>query len=230
MLEPCLGNLDLGEMRSSRVFSGIPAPRCVGESLGGVLGRLSRSSSARHRTVQRATELLLAADGIANYDISRRVGGAPTRCGRGGCASPPRGSRTSATSPRMGAQVVDARRHGGGGGGRHAPRPDRRWLHPLDDSAHGRPPRHRQGFGGPHLAGPQTSSRGRSRPSTFSNDPRFEEKLVDVVGRYLDPPERAVVFSFDEKTQVQVLDRRQASLPLRPDRAGTMTHDYKRRG
>ncbi|MGH3850947.1 MAG: IS630 family transposase, partial [Pseudonocardiaceae bacterium] len=64
----------------------------------------------------------------------------------------------------------------------------------------------------------------------LSNDPHFEEKLVDVVGLYLDPPERAVVFSFDEKTQVQALDRTQPSLPMRPGRAGTMTHDYKRNG
>jgi transposase len=63
-----------------------------------------------------------------------------------------------------------------------------------------------------------------------SNDPRFEEKLIDVVGLYLNPPERAVVFSFDEKTQVQALDRTQPSLPMRPGRAGTMTHDYKRNG
>ena len=63
-----------------------------------------------------------------------------------------------------------------------------------------------------------------------SNDPRFEEKLVDVVGLYMNPPERAVVFSFDEKTQCQALDRTQPSLPMRPGRAGTMTHDYKRNG
>ena len=63
-----------------------------------------------------------------------------------------------------------------------------------------------------------------------SNDPHFEEKLVDVVGLYLNPPEKAVVFSFDEKTQCQALDRTQPSLPLRPGRAGTMTHDYKRNG
>jgi transposase len=63
-----------------------------------------------------------------------------------------------------------------------------------------------------------------------SNDPHFEEKLVDVVGLYLDPPERAVVFSFDEKTQVQALDRTQPSLPMKPGRGGTMTHDYKRHG
>ena len=62
----------------------------------------------------------------------------------------------------------------------------------------------------------------------ISNDPRFEEKLVDVVGLYLDPPDRAVVFSFDEKTQCQALDRTQPSLPMIRGRAGTMTHDYKR--
>ena len=64
----------------------------------------------------------------------------------------------------------------------------------------------------------------------ISNDPRFEEKLTDVVGLYLDPPQRAVVFAFDEKTQCQALDRTQASLPMRRGRAGTMTHDYKRHG
>jgi transposase len=64
----------------------------------------------------------------------------------------------------------------------------------------------------------------------ISNDPHFEDKLVDVVGLYMDPPERAVVFSFDEKTQCQALDRTQPSLPMTPGRAGTMTHDYKRNG
>ena len=68
------------------------------------------------------------------------------------------------------------------------------------------------------------------RTDTFkvSNDPRFEEKLVDVVGLYLNPPERAAVFCFDEKTQVQALDRTQPSLPIK--RGRTMTHDYKRNG
>ena len=63
-----------------------------------------------------------------------------------------------------------------------------------------------------------------------STDPDFEAKLVDVVGLYLHPPERAVVFSFDEKTQVQALDRTQPSLPMKKGRGATMTHDYKRHG
>jgi len=64
----------------------------------------------------------------------------------------------------------------------------------------------------------------------LSSDKHFEEKLIDVVGLYLNPPERAAVFCFDEKTQVQALDRTQPSLPMKPGRAGTMTHDYKRNG
>jgi DDE superfamily endonuclease len=64
----------------------------------------------------------------------------------------------------------------------------------------------------------------------ISNDPRLEEKLVDVVGVYLRPPARAVVFSFDEKTQCQALDRTQPSLPMKRGRAQTMTHDSKRHG
>ena len=70
------------------------------------------------------------------------------------------------------------------------------------------------------------------RVDTFkiSNDPRFSEKLIDVVGLYLDPPEKAVVLCVDEKSQIQALDRTQASLPMVPGRAGTMTHDYKRNG
>jgi transposase len=63
-----------------------------------------------------------------------------------------------------------------------------------------------------------------------STDPAFEEKLVDVVGLYLNPPQRAVVLCMDEKSQVQALDRTQPSLPMKKGRAGTMTHDYKRNG
>jgi len=63
-----------------------------------------------------------------------------------------------------------------------------------------------------------------------SNDPQFTEKLVDVVGLYLDPPEHALVLSCDEKSQIQALDRTQKSLPLFPGRLKTLTHDYKRNG
>lgn len=69
------------------------------------------------------------------------------------------------------------------------------------------------------------------RTFRLSNDARFEEKLQDVVGLYLSPPENAVVFSFDEKSQIQALGRSQPGLPLlKKGRSVTMTHDYKRHG
>jgi transposase len=64
----------------------------------------------------------------------------------------------------------------------------------------------------------------------LSNDKRFAEKLEDVVGLYLSPPENAIVLCCDEKSQVQALDRTQPGLPMKKGRCGTMTHDYKRNG
>jgi transposase len=64
----------------------------------------------------------------------------------------------------------------------------------------------------------------------LSNDKHFAEKVRDVVGLYFNPPERALVFSVDEKSQIQALDRTQPGLPMKKGRAGTMTHDYKRHG
>lgn len=72
----------------------------------------------------------------------------------------------------------------------------------------------------PHLA----------RTFKVSNDPHFVEKLIDIVGLYLDPPEHALVVCADEKSQVQALERTQPSLPLFPGRCGTLTHDYTRHG
>jgi transposase len=63
-----------------------------------------------------------------------------------------------------------------------------------------------------------------------SNDPQFAEKLEDVVGLYLNPPEHAIVLSLDEKSQIQALDRTQPGLPMKKGRGATMTHDYKRNG
>ena len=63
-----------------------------------------------------------------------------------------------------------------------------------------------------------------------SRDPKFADKLEDIVGLYMSPPERALVLCCDEKTQVQALDRTQPGLPMKKGRAATMTHDYKRNG
>jgi transposase len=70
----------------------------------------------------------------------------------------------------------------------------------------------------------------RVRSFKLSRDPHFIEKLTDVVGLYVDPPEKAMVFCVDEKTQIQALQRTQPGLPMKKGRAGTMTHDYKRHG
>jgi transposase len=70
----------------------------------------------------------------------------------------------------------------------------------------------------------------RVRTFKLSHDKRFIEKLIDVVGLYLRPPEHALVLSVDEKSQIQALDRTQPSLPFKKGRCGTMTHDYKRNG
>ena len=70
----------------------------------------------------------------------------------------------------------------------------------------------------------------RLRTFKLSRDPRFAEKLMDVVGLYVDPPAHSVVLSVDEKSQIQALDRTQPGLPMKKGRAGTMTHDYKRNG
>jgi len=70
------------------------------------------------------------------------------------------------------------------------------------------------------------------RTETFklSRDPKFLEKMTDVVGLYLNPPQQAIVLCVDEKSQIQALDRTQPGLPIKKGRCGTMTHDYKRNG
>ena len=70
----------------------------------------------------------------------------------------------------------------------------------------------------------------RSETFKLSRDPRFLEKLTDVVGLYLNPPDQAIVLCVDEKSQIQALQRTQPGLPLKKGRCGTMTHDYKRHG
>src|SRR5664280_322065 len=85
------------------------------------------------------------------------------------------------------------------------------------------------GDGSADLVG-QGASAASGRDVQALKRPALEEKLVDVVGLYLNPPEKAVVLCMDEKSQIQALDRTQPSLPMVQGRAGTMTHDYKRNG
>jgi transposase len=194
-----------------------------------VLVTLSRSQTAAHRDVQRAKALLMASDGLATTRVAQQLGVSPATVTRwresfakeGLKASvkvrPGRGRKPSITPEKV-AAIVDATLHEKPAGATH-------WSCRSMARA--------QGVS--HFTVQRIwSARGIKphRVETFklSKDPRFEEKLVDVVGLYLNPPEQAIVLCLDEKSQIQALDRTQPSLPIKPGRAGTMTHDYKRNG
>jgi transposase len=194
------------------------------------LARMAKSTVLPHRVVVQARGLLLAADGVANEQIAR---------GCGVDADTVRRWRD-----RFAQSGVDGVGRIAKGRGRKPWLPEgtvaevlrvTRQERPADGSTHWttRSLAARLGVGKDTVA--KVWADHGLKPwqvTTFkiSNDPLFEEKLVDVVGVYLRPPARAVVFSFDEKTQCQALDRTQPSLPMKPGRAGTMTHDYKRHG
>jgi len=194
------------------------------------LERMARSTTLPHRKVNQARALLDAADGVANEEIARRCGVDPDAVRRW---------RRRFAQKGVGGVGVIAKGRGrkpalGDGTVAEVVRVTCREV-PEDGSTHWTTRMLARRFG----IGKDTVARiwadHNLKPwkvATFkiSDDPHFEEKLVDVVGLYLDPPEAAVVFSFDEKTQVQALDRTQPSLPIKPGRAGTMTHDYKRNG
>jgi transposase len=191
---------------------------------------MAKSSSLPHRSVTQAKALLLAADGVANEEIARR------------CATTPDTVRR--WRARFESHGVEGVGKIAAGRGRKSWLPEgtvsevvRVTMHesPDDNSTHWttRTLAKRLRIGKDTVARIWRDHGLRPwKVDTFkvSNDPHFEEKLVDVVGLYMDPPERAVVFSYDEKTQVQALDRTQPSLPMKRGRAGTMTHDYKRNG
>jgi len=193
------------------------------------LASLSKSQTKSLRLVLRARVLLLASAGLGNSEIAEQVGVSRSsviswraRFGEEGTKKlgkvrPGRGRKPTITPERVEAIVADTlhtkpagethwscrsmARHAGVG---HAT-VQRIW------SARGLKPHQVETF-------------------KLSNDKRFEEKLIDVVGLYLNPPKKAVVLCVDEKSQIQALNRTQASLPMKKGRAGTMTHDYKRNG
>jgi transposase len=194
-----------------------------------VLERLARSGVAAQREVARARVLLLASEGVANTQIAAQVRVSPTtvkawreRFGEEGLNAfggvrPGRGRKPSISQEKV-QEIVRATLE-------DKPEGETHWSCRTMARAQGVSPATVQRI---------WSARGLEphRVKTFklSNDKRFEEKLVDVVGLYLNPPEQAVVLCMDEKSQIQALDRTQASLPMKKGRAGTMTHDYKRNG
>jgi transposase len=194
-----------------------------------VLEKLARSAAAPHREVTRARALLLAADGLASTAVAARAGVSPASVaawrerfaaeglGKLGKVRAGRGRKPSISVEKVEA-IVHATLH-------ETPPGQTHWSCRSMARAQGVSPATVQRI---------WSARGLQphRTETFklSNDKRFEEKLVDVVGLYLNPPDRAVVLCMDEKSSIQALDRTQPTLPMKKGRAGTMTHDYKRNG
>jgi transposase len=194
-----------------------------------ILEDLSKSRTAPHREVIRAKALLLASQGTANTAIAARLGVSSAtvvawraRFGEEGLAKfgevrPGRGRKPSIPAEKV-EEIVQATLN-------EKPPGETHWSCRSMAKAQGVSKDTVQRI---------WSARGLKphRVDTFklSNDKRFEEKLTDVVGLYLNPPDKAVVLCVDEKSQIQALDRTQPSLPMKKGRAGTMTHDYKRNG
>src|SRR6201982_3475068 len=193
------------------------------------LQALSRAQTAPHRQVQRAKALLLAADGVANIRIAAGVGGKPAtvrawraRFAEEGLANlgkvrAGRGRKSTIPQEKID-EIVHLTRYSTPEGQTH-------WSCRTMAAQAGVSPATVQRVWGPRGLKPHPGE-------TFklSNDPKFEEKLIDVVGLYLNPPEKAIVLCRDKKSSVQALDRTQPSLPMKKGRAQTMTHDYKRHG
>jgi transposase len=194
------------------------------------LESMAKSHTLAHRQVRQARALLLAGDGVANEEIARRSEASTktvrrwrTRFATEGVAGVGRIRPGRGRPPEIPDETIEGIVN------------DTLGTRPDDGSTHWSTRTMADRFG----VGKDTVARiwraRNIRPwlvDTFklSNDPRFEDKMVDVVGLYLDPPQRSVVLCVDEKSQCQALERSQPSLPMTPGRAGTMTHDYKRHG
>lgn len=190
---------------------------------------MARSQSGVHREVVRAKALLMAADGAGNATVAAALSVSPATVANWR-------SRFAEDGLNGFGQVREGR-------GRKPSIPDAtvERIVSLTEGARPRGQTHWSTRTMAQAAGVSKSTVARiwkelglkpHRVDTFkvSNDPRFEEKLVDVVGLYLNPPENAIVLCADEKSSVQALDRTQPSLPMKKGRAQTMTHDYKRNG
>src|SRR5216683_2515827 len=193
------------------------------------LERFARGRKTQVRVVLRARIVLLAADGHTDLEIAERLGVVPR------------------TAARWRARFL---KQGAAGLERDAPRPGRspaisqQTVLAVIEKTTQQKPSHRTHWSTRTMAaavGISEASVRRiwrahglkpHRVETFkiSNDPQFAEKLEDIVGLYLNPPEHALVLCVDEKSQIQALDRTQPGLPLKRGRGATLTHDYKRNG
>lgn len=193
------------------------------------LERLARSRTAPRRVAERARIVLGSAQGIPGNALCADVGvSRPTvtlwldRYEAGGFAAITsdgrRSGRPKRTTPDIEAEIVRRAQE-------DAPPEGTHWTTRLMAEQLGVSHTHVWRVWQSHGIAPH-----RVDYFKISTDPEFVRKLRDVVGLYLDPPERAVVISVDAKSQIQALDRTQPRLPLKKGRAGTMTHDYERHG
>jgi transposase len=201
----------------------------LGEEHRVVLERWVAAQKTPQSVAVRARIVLMAAEGQSNSEIARVLGvSRPTvimwreRFAQGGPAvlseiKPGRGRKRVITAAKVNEIVAVTTQS--------SPPGETHWSCRSMAKAQGVSPATVQRIWDAHGLKPH-----RVRAFKLSADPRFTEKLTDVVGLYLDPPERALVLCVDEKSQIQALDRTQPSLPMKRGRAGTMTHDYKRNG
>ena len=187
----------------------------------------------RHNTPQqvalRASIVLYAADGMPNSQIAAELGiSRPTVLewrkrfleeGPDGLTriKPGRGRKREISAEKV-AAIVEATLH-------EKPANATQWSCRSMAKAQGVSPATVQRIWDAHGLEPH-----RIKTFKLSRDPQFIEKLTDIVGLYMNPPDKAVVLCVDEKSQIQALDRTQPGLPLKKGRCGTMTHDYKRHG
>lgn len=193
------------------------------------LAQWARGRRTPVRVVLRAKILLLAASREANRDIATVLGTSRQTVGlwrqrfathrlAGIVQDAPRGGRPPHKRKAFVARIVKTTRHA-------PPRSATPWSLRTLAQHLGTNPTLVQRVWKAHGLNPHLI-----RTFTLSNAPHFLEKLDDVVGLYLNPPEHALVLSVDEKSPIQALDRTQPGLPLKKGRCGTMTHDYKRHG
>jgi transposase len=193
------------------------------------LEAIVRDRNAAQKHVWRAAIVLLSADGVGTNEIMRQTGTSKTcvwrwqeRFAQEGMAGllrdKTRPSRIAPLGPEVAARVVALTL-------KEPPGETTHWTAAAMAVATGISVSSVQRIWRKHGLQPH-----RMRTFKLSNDKQFAEKLHDIVGLYVDPPAHAVVLSFDEKSQIQALDRTQPGLPLKKGRCGTMTHDYKRNG
>src|SRR5215475_6626615 len=207
-----------------------PAPKLsLSDSDRRQLLEISRHRSTPRGVVLRVDIVLGAAEGIANHVLARNLSTSlPTvllwrrRFDSGGLAAVledrPRSGRPKQISQDREAAIVEATI-------KTTPKDATHWSVRAMAASQKVSPATVQRIWAKHKLQPH-----RVESFKFSNDPEFARKVRDIVGLYMNPPDKAIVLSVDEKSQIQALDRRQPILPLRPGLPARQTHDYERHG